>query len=225
MSKTVEVFLQMKQNVEEEIQKAQKGLSSFGDYVKKNEQSLASMGKKLSVAGGAITALAGFAVKSGAEFESLRSSFDRLAGEASLNSDELLKKLVEVSAGTITNKDLVLSANKAMSQGVATNIDEMASLLEIARLKANDLGVETTQAYDKIIEAVGKGQPKILENLGLMIDMEAVQNNYAKSLNKTANDLTEAERKQALLNEVLKLGKSDLEKAGGVSLDLGEQID
>jgi hypothetical protein len=85
----------------------------------------------------------------------------------------------------------MLSANKAMSLGVADSTDEFTTLMEIARVKAKNMGLSTTQAFNDIVTGLGRSSPLILDNLGITINATEAQEEYAKALGKTASELTE----------------------------------
>jgi hypothetical protein len=101
----------------------------------------------------------------------------------------------------------MLAANRAMVLGVADNTEEFTELMEIARDRARAMGLTIEQAFNDIVTGIGRGSPLILDNLGLVIDQVAANEDYASSLGKTADALTEEEKKQALLNAVLEQGK------------------
>ena len=63
----------------------------------------------------------------------------------------------------------------------------------------------------------------ILDNLGIVIKQSEAQEEYAKSIGKTVSQLTEAEKKQALINAVVKQGKEELAAAGEVALTMAER--
>lgn len=63
----------------------------------------------------------------------------------------------------------------------------------------------------------------ILDNLGIVIKQSEAQEAYAKSIGKTVNELTEAEKKQALVNAVVAQGKEELANAGEVALTMAER--
>ena len=54
--------------------------------------------------------------------------------------------------------------------------------------------------------AVASGSTRMLKSIGIVIDSDQVFKNYAKSLDITADKLTQAERQQAILNAVLEKG-------------------
>ena len=62
----------------------------------------------------------------------------------------------------------------------------------------------------------------MLDNLGIIVDVARANENYAKELGTTASKLTEAERKQAFINEALAQGK-DLVEGIGVEVQTSAQ--
>nr|DAN78548.1 MAG TPA: hypothetical protein [Caudoviricetes sp.] len=150
-------------------------------------------------------------------------AMNRLSKNLNLNSKDILSGLQNASKGAVSNYDLILSANKAMSLGVAKNTNDFTTLMEIARIKAKNMGITTTQAYNDIVTGLGRGSAMILDNLGITINAAQANEEYAKSIGKTVSQLTDAEKKQALINKVVADGKKELEAAGEIMLTDAER--
>jgi hypothetical protein len=128
-----------------------------------------------------------------------------LAAGVGQSSDEILDSLRATSDGTISDYDLMLSANRgAMMLGVADTAEEMSSLLDIARRRGQAMGLTTQQAFNDIVTGLGRGSALILDNLGIVIDLEEAYESYAAQMGKTANQLTDVEKKQAMVNRVMR---------------------
>jgi hypothetical protein len=134
----------------------------------------------------------------------LRTSFDGLAQKAGASSAEIINTLQQASGGAIAEYDLMLAANKAMILGVASSADEMGKLMEIARTRGSAMGLSATQAFNDLVTGLGRGSALILDNLGIVVDAEATNEAYAESIGKTVAQLSEQEKKQALVNATLK---------------------
>ena len=132
----------------------------------------------------------------------MRASFEQLAGGAE-NATTILESLTQASRGTISQYDLMLTANRAMLLGVADSAEEFNQLMQIAAVRGRAMGLSTTQAFNDIVTGLGRESKLILDNLGILIDLEGAQTAYAATLGKTAAELTDAERKQALVNQVI----------------------
>lgn len=135
--------------------------------------------------------------------ERLRASFDDLAVGVGQSSEAMLSAMRAASSGTISDASLILSANKAMLLGVADSAGEMTQLIEVASARGRAMGLSTEQAFSDLVTGIGRMSPMILDNLGIVTGGEKVFDDYAASLGRTAESLTDVERKQALLNKVV----------------------
>jgi len=155
-------------------------------------------------------------MKEAANFEQQQKSFANLAGSYAVNSDEIIEQLKKVSSNTISTMTLIEKAGTAMMMGI--DPDKIVKLMEIARATARMTGQSVSQAFSDIALAVGRQSKMILDNLGIIVSVDAANKAYAKTLNKTAKELTDVERKQAFLYATVEAG-TDLIKR------LGEQSD
>jgi len=119
-------------------------------------------------------------------------------------------KIKVASAGMIDDKALTESANKAMSLGIP--IESLSSLMEIARAKSRDMGTTTQQAFNDIATGVGRASPLILDNLGLSLKLGAANEAMAAKLGKTVAELTDQEKKTAILNATIAAGSEALSR-------------
>jgi hypothetical protein len=188
---------------------------------------IGAMGKAFAAAGivafgaqvaGATIELA----KMGAQSLALKSSFDQVQGGAA-NATAILESLRSASRGMISDYDLMLSANKAALLGVADTAEEMSGLLQIASVRGRAMGISATQAFNDIATGLGRMSPLILDNLGITVDLEATTAKYAATLGKSADALTDAERKQALVNAVMESSASLMEDANASAQNLAGQ--
>ncbi len=173
-----------------------------------------------------IIAGAGLAIKqamdfaeAGADMQRLEKSSADLADHYGTNMGRMLDSLREYSQGTISNRDLILSADRAMMLGVSTNAEQMGQLLQVAALRGRAMGVDTTKAFSDIVTGIGRMSPLILDNLGIIVNAKQTYKDYAEAIGKTARELTPMEKRQALLNRVLEEGNRMLEEAGGLAED------
>ncbi len=210
------------------LKQSEKDFNNLGKTADKQTTNISKdfkeMGKIMVVAGGAITASFGLMIKQASSLESVRISFNHLTSASGQAGDEIVSALKKASAGTVAESDLMQSANKAMLLGVGKNTEDFSTLMEIARDRAKAMGLTTTQAFDDIVKGIGRGSPLILDNLGILVDAITANKEYAASIGKTAEQLTEAEKTQALLNQVLEQGKSSMNKSAQTTLTTSEQF-
>ena len=140
--------------------------------------------------------------KIGAQSERTRAAYGDLAAAAGVSAQSMLQAMRQATAGTVADSELMLNANRAMMLGVADSAEEMARLMAAAIERGRALGVSSAQAVNDIITGIGRMSPMILDNLGITGAAQAFDK-YAESLGKTADQLSDVEKKQALVNAVL----------------------
>ena len=140
--------------------------------------------------------------KVGAQAQRTQASFDQMAAGVGSSGEAMLSAMRTATAGTVSNSELMLAANRAIMLGVADNADEMSRLMAAAIERGRALGVSASQAVSDVITGIGRMSPQILDNLGIVGATKAIDD-YAVSLGKTSEQLTDVERKQALVNVVL----------------------
>ena len=156
-----------------------------------------------AVAVGAIIDTGMELTKLGAQAIRVEDGFRNLMTSIGSTSEQALGKLRAASLNTIDDTNLMLSSNRAVMLGVADSADELARLLSAAAARGRNLGVGTEQAFNDIVTGIGRMSPMILDNLGIVTGGEKAFEEYAKSINKTAEELTDGEKKQFLINKVL----------------------
>jgi hypothetical protein len=119
----------------------------------------------------------------------------------------------------VSDFDLMQAASRAMMLGVSADAGQLSQLMEVAAIRGRAMGLSTTQAFNDIVTGIGRASPLILDNLGIVVDAEARYEAYADSVGKTAEELSKAEKTQALLNGVLESSKGLLEANGGLAVD------
>lgn len=145
----------------------------------------------------------------GAKAQDIGNAFKSLqGGEAA--SREMLNAMKSASAGTMADTDLMLKANQAYLLGVKANADQMGQLMAISRERAKAMGESTQYMFESIVLGIGRMSPKILDNLGIIVDQTAANEAYAAKLGKTAESLTEVEQRAAMLNAVLEQNPTGL---------------
>lgn len=142
----------------------------------------------------------------GAIFDQLGSVLDDYAASAGQVGQSFVEAGRKASAGTIGDYDLILNANRALQFEVAATSDQYAKLIELSTALGRAQGISDTQALEYLTTGIARESRLILDNLGLIIDLDEATSEYAATLGKAAGDLTQAERKQALLNAAYEQG-------------------
>ena len=191
---------------------------------KETESALKKVGATATVVAGSMVALWKSFIDASIENEPLQRSFERLSESAWIASDQMLKAMQKASRWTVSNTKLMASANKAYSLWVVSNVEDMSTIMEIARVKGQAMWRSMEEALDDIVTWLWRWSVQILDNLWIVIKQTEAQEIYAKQLWKTVNELTEAEKKQALVNAVVAQGKEELAQAGEVQETMQEKL-
>ena len=149
--------------------------------------------------------------KLAAQTETVRKSFNNLAKEP----DKMLQLMKKATAGTISEMELMQKFNEASLLGLP--LERFDEMLEIARGAAQATGQSMDFMLQSVVVALGRQSKLMLDNLGIMIDTQKANERHAESIGKVASKLTDQEKKQAFVNEALRLGQANLQAMGGVS--------
>jgi len=158
-----------------------------------------------------------------AQYEQSRSAFRGMAQSMGADAEEVFGKIKRLSSGLIDDKALTQSMNTALSLGIP--IEKLGDLMTIARAKSRDMGITATQAFDDIARGIGRGSPLILDNLGLMLKLGSANEAMAAAVGKTVDQLTDKEKKLAILNATIDAGKEALSRHNLELLTMKERLD
>lgn len=151
--------------------------------------------------------------------ERLGRATDNMAKGIGESGQAMVDAITGASQGTISQLDAMTAANKAMMFGLVEDKQQMAELTQIAVTLGAAMGQGAGKSIDDLTTALGRQSPMILDNLGITLKLEEAHRIYAASLGKTAEELTDAEKKQAFVNAALEKGKEKVAELGGVTVD------
>jgi len=198
---------------------AQKG--GFDKMIEQGKEFIASWGPVIAT----ITAI-GLAAKKafdfgqeGANLERLRVSGTALAKQFGVDMVLAVAAIKSASLGTITTQQALMATNRALMLGVASDVEGLAKLMQVATVRGRALGLTTTESFDRIVLGIGRLSTRILDDLGIIVDAETAYNNYGAAIGKTGDDLTEAEKRIALTNAIIEDSNKLLSKTGGIADD------
>lgn len=137
--------------------------------------------------------------QAGAQFTRLSGSFSDLASGMGSSGGEILRAIDSVTQGTLSQQVMMQQANNAMLLGVADTADEFETLAKIAVDRGRAMGISMEYAFESIVKGVGRLSPLILDNLGIVLDADKTYSEFAATLGKTADSLTDAEKRTALI--------------------------
>lgn len=130
------------------------------------------------------------------DLEGITNSFNELASGVG-SATTFLGKLRKATKGTVSDFELMRSANQAILLGVVQTEEQFSKLVESARLLGRALGRGPVEALQDITLGIGRQSRLILDNLGIVIRVAQVYQNYAASIGKTSEALSDHEKRLA----------------------------
>ena len=122
------------------------------------------------------------------------------------NADELVARFRKATRNQITDIELMKSATKALRVAGINDIEAIEKLYQIADAKGDLLGLSLQETFDKIVSAISSGNGKALNELGIL----------PEKFSKVTNSADLLKNRTALLNEVIKQSKVDLDALSSV---------
>ncbi len=143
-------------------------------------------------------------LKSVAEFAQVIDGTRNLAASLGQSGDVILTNIQTITKGQLALKEAATVANLALSSGFST--DQISKLSGVATTASRALGRDLTDSFNRLIRGAAKLEPELLDELGIFTRIEPAVEAYAAKIGRSANSLTEAERRQAFLNAVIDEG-------------------
>lgn len=159
------------------------------------------------------------------DIDSVKSSFNSLTSDVKGGSKGLLNDVKKAARGTVSELEIMRSTNLAISLMGKEVTGHLPKMMEVARVAARTQGASVQQMYNDIIVASGRQSVMILDNLGISSATAArYQEEYAKTLGKTRQQLNATEKRAGFFYAVMKAGNDLMDMAGGKALTMGERL-
>lgn len=130
---------------------------------------------------------------------------DKLGAASGMALGGISKQLVMVTDGAISLREAMEATTKATASGLSR--DQLLELGKVAKGASQALGINMSDALSRLSRGITKLEPELLDELGLFTKVGKATEDYAKSVNKSVDSLTDFERRQAFANAVLKEGR------------------
>ena len=205
------------------------GLTAAGSHVKGFKSQMLSMGNAIKGiwAAAIVTSVTMVTkriyemAKSGAALQDMEKAFDRMASRAGISRKALVYDVKQIT-NALTNKEIMQSANTLELLGVG--MENLPKLTQIARAAAVAMGKDVGYMLESIATGTARQSRLWLDNLGIIISVEDANESYAKSLGKTAKELTDTEQRAAFLNAVLTKGDDIINAVGTDSANAADKV-
>ena len=150
--------------------------------------------------------------------QALAGAFDNLAAAAGESSDKILAALRRGTGGTVSNFKLMQEANRALISGLPASADKMEELATVARGLGQAVGIDATEAFQRMVRGISKQEIELLDELfGGAVKFKDI----LKALGPAA---TATAKQQAIYNSILKVGKERVAAMGGITETFSDRM-
>lgn len=161
----------------------------------------------------------------GADVNDVEGAFRSLNAAIGETADDSLAKMRAAMGGTVSDFDLMKSANEGLQRGLKLTGDDFATMAKGARIAADAVGGDAKETWDAMIKAIATGQERTLK--GLPLDFAAISRSveeHARSLGVDAGQLSQHEKSIAIRNAVLKESARLLAENGEIENDFADKV-
>jgi len=135
----------------------------------------------------------------------LNEGLEHTGALAGKNLSMVADKMKEITGNAISAEQAMRAVAVGVSAGFSE--DQLNSLTRVAKGASLALGRDMGDAMDRLIRGAAKLEPEILDELGIMVRLDDATKKYAESINKTAGELTQFERRMAFTNAIIADGE------------------
>lgn len=120
----------------------------------------------------------------------------------------------------------MIAAREGLTRMAASYLDlsKAGELAKAAQGLAVVGGIGSSEAFSRMVQGIRSGETEILKTLGLSVSFEKAYENMARAAGKTAKDLSEQEKAQARVNEVLAKSAPLMDVYGEAMGTAGKQL-
>ena len=165
------------------------------------------------------------ALNRAAQFGTIIKGTQQLGQAVGTSGTEVVRTLKEITDGQLSVVEAATQANLALSAGF--NVDQIEKLGSVALKASRALGRNLTDSFQRITRGAIKLEPELLDEIGIFTRIEPAVEAFAASINKSASQLTQFERRQAFVNQVIKDGESafaDIQDEGTSTQEVFEKL-
>ncbi len=189
-----------------------KGAAGFGqasagaDRLGQSMTPVIGLAQQLGLAIGAVSTvmLAKDLAMAAARYETLGVAMENVGNRAGYTRSEL-----DDIAGSLQKNGIAMMESRQTILRMAQAHIDLAKASEIARIAQDAAvigGINSSEAFERMINGIQSGEILILRNIGINVNFENSYKKLASQLGKTSNDLTENEKMLARTNVVMEAG-------------------
>lgn len=201
---------QFDKNVDASMAKSKKSVDSLSNSFKKLTPSIRTATTAVAAMAGAYAAfkfaqLARDAGMAAARYETLGVVMEVVGKNAGRSAEEVhyyAEELRKTGISMEVSRDATIKLMQAHID--LTHSTKLGRIAQDAAVIGN---LNSSEALQKMVYGIQTAQIEVLKTIGITVNFENAYKKLAKQLDKTAGDLTDAEKTQARLNVVIEKGK------------------
>lgn len=179
--------------------------------IKDMGRGMQDMGRDMSIAITApLTALGASAFKFteiAGRYSSVEDAFKSMTKGMGIDAKQFQKDVADATGGQIDNLTILQGATRGLALiGKDAFNDfgkDFTKMAEMSKKAARATGQDVDFMFNSLVLGISRESKLILDNLGVSIDLTRAKEEYAKSLGKTTEELTQSEAKHAVLNATM----------------------
>lgn len=154
------------------------------------------------------------ALSKAADFTNMVKGLDQLGAASGRNLGTMAKRISDLTDNSVSLKEAMETVAQTSSAGMS---DEQINKLALGAKKASQaLGRDVGDSLSRLSRGISKVEPELLDELGVFVRVDKAASDYARTLGKTTESLSDFERRQGFTIAVLK--QLD-EKFGSIDID------
>lgn len=159
----------------------------------------------------------------GEEINAIGTRFQAIASQAGLIPQEISKGIESAVHGTVDMENALQSASGAIIS-LGTNAERIPEIFELAKKSTQLFGGQTTERFEQISSAIASGNTRMLRQIGIVIDADRAIQKYANEIGVAKENLSQAQKQQAIMNEVLSTGADKFRSINGSITPIAENL-
>ena len=162
-------------------------------------------------------------VERGQQFTELSNAFKNLYGATSTFANDGLGTLREALQGTVADIDIMRAANQAAQAGL--DPEAFLKVAEAAEALGDVVGKDAKEAMADLSTGLALGNERLLKQYGILVDNGKAEAAFAKSIGTTADQLSEAGKKEAFRIAALEQMTEKSKAAAGATATAGDALE
>jgi len=162
-------------------------------------------------------------VEFGEQAKVIETSFKRLAKSIGQSSEQMMMGMRRGTQGLVNDFSLMRHANQAILLGIPATAKQMEEMADVSLRLGRAVGRTANESMADLITGFGRQSAMILDNLGITIKAEEAYEEFAGKIGKTADELTDAEKKLAFFTIGMEKARVKAEALGDVVGGIAEK--